>query len=142
MAEKSAMSAISKVLSNERNLSAQTLRGLRSMQTFSKMSEELGRVLQHYMVNPQPGLQVLQETLHEAHKVLCRADAARHSLLEDLIWQHGIGHVDVGLPGNIGLFQAFHQSSVFLFQFGCVCLLYLENGGSPRWPDCGPESSW
>lgn len=42
--------------------------------------EELRGALLHYMMDPQPGLQILHESSQETNKVLCCANCARNSL--------------------------------------------------------------
>lgn len=46
--------------------------------------KELRRTLLHNVMDTQPRLQVLQETLHEAYKVLCCADIPWDSLCSDI----------------------------------------------------------
>lgn len=45
--------------------------------------EELRCTLLHHMMDPQTCLQVLEEALHKAYKVLCSADATRNSLCSE-----------------------------------------------------------
>lgn len=54
--------------------------------------EELRSTLLHHMMDPQTCLQVLEEALHKAYKVLCSADAARNSLCsESRVFQTYLG---------------------------------------------------
>lgn len=115
-AEKSAMSAISRVLSNDCNRSAQNLQAVSSLSSavvselhpqhpstlnfilpvfagsnaperlavdadfFKDVLEELGGALLDHVVDPQAGLEVLQEPSQETNKVLCCANRTWNGL--------------------------------------------------------------